>query len=85
MAIAKIKLQKWGNSQGIRLSKDLLEQIGVADLKEVSFDVEVNGSEIALKPVVKLSPFEQLFVDYDENQPRIQFDWDDEPMGKEIW
>ncbi|WP_422124504.1 AbrB/MazE/SpoVT family DNA-binding domain-containing protein [Planococcus sp. X10-3] len=85
MAIPEVKLQKWGNSQGIRLPKDLLEQIGVADFKNISFDVQVNGSEITLKPVVKLTPFEQLFEGYDESQPRIQYDWDDEPVGKEIW
>lgn len=85
MAYAKIKLQKWGKSQGIQLSKDLLEDIGLTDLKDISFDVQVNGSEIILKPIVKLSPFEQLFADYDESQPTIQFDWDDELEGKEIW
>lgn len=85
MAAAELKLQKWGNSQGIRIPKDLLEQIGVQNLKNVSFEVHVNGSEIALKPILKLSPLEQLFEGYDESQPKVQFEWDDEPVGKEIW
>lgn len=85
MAVKEVKLQKWGNSQGVRIPKDLLEEIGVQDLKDVSFEVQVNGSEIALKPVLKLSPFEQLFAGYDESQPRIEFEWDEESVGKEIW
>lgn len=85
MAVTEVKLQKWGNSQGIRIPKDLLEQIGVQDSKDVSFEVQVNSSEIALKPILKLSPLEQLFAGYDDSQPKIKFEWDDEPAGKEIW
>lgn len=85
MTVAQVKLQKWGNSQGIRLSKEVLEEVGIANAQNVSFELEISDGQIALKPKVELTPFEQLFVGYDRNQPRIQYDWDDEPVGREIW
>ena len=85
MAMAQIKLQKWGNSQGVRISKEVLEEIGVSESRDVSFDVEISNGRIALTPHVELTPLEQLFEGYDTSQPRVQYDWDDEPVGREYW
>ena len=80
------KLQKWGNSQGVRLPKETLSQANIESLDTAEFDIEVIGTNIMLKPKVELTPFEQLFVGYDESHPKIEFNWDDdEPVGKEIW
>ncbi len=44
----KIKLQKWGNSQGIRLSKSLLKELGITSEK-ATFEVKVKNKELILK------------------------------------
>lgn len=43
------KVQKWGNSQGIRLSKEALRKININVGDEV--DIAVNDSEIVVKPL----------------------------------
>lgn len=79
-----VRLQKWGNSHGIRISKDVLEQLGLLDLDDINFELILEDNEIRLKPVVELSPYARLFKNYDLSKPRATFDWD-EPIGKEIW
>ena len=82
----QVKLQKWGNSHGIRISKDVLEQLGLLDIEDISFELILEDNEIRLKPIVELSPYARLFENYDLSKPRATFDWDEgEPIGKEIW
>lgn len=79
-----VKLQKWGNSHGIRLSKEVLEKLGLLDmLDNINFELILEDNEIRLKPIVELSPYARLFENYDFNKPRATFQWD-EPVGKEI-
>lgn len=88
MTQTNIKLQKWGNSQGIRLSKDILEELGIFDLKNIEFSVEISENKILLEAKTELSPYEQLFKDYDfkDYDKRIKFEWEDEkPVGREFW
>lgn len=44
----EITLQKWGNSQGIRLSKSLLRDLGITTEK-ATFEVKVKNKELILK------------------------------------
>lgn len=80
----KLSLQKWGNSNGIRISKELLKEIGVADSENVAFEVKTENRSIILTPINVLTPFEQLFEGYDETKPKAEYDCDDKPVGKEI-
>ena len=41
----EIALQKWGNSQGIRLSKAILKDLGITSEK-ATFEVEVKDKEL---------------------------------------
>ena len=78
------KIQKWGNSQGIRVPKSLLEQchISIGEELEVSTDGEVIRIKPAsivrgrykLKELVKKIP-----KDY-----RTKEEWGF-PQGKEVW
>ena len=43
-----VKIQKWGNSLGLRLSKKMCQQIGFIDGTEVS--VVTKGSSIEIRP-----------------------------------
>lgn len=83
--MTEIKLQKWGNSQGIRISKEILEGIGFGDSSNIIFDMEIQEGKILLIPKIELTPYERLFVNYDLSKPKADFSWNDDAVGKEFW
>lgn len=80
-----VKVQKWGNSQGIRISKEILAELNLTHLDEINFELSVKDGRIELHPVENLSFLEQLFVGYDFSEKPEKIDWDDEPIGNEFW
>ena len=74
-------VRAWGNSQGIRLSKKILEtaKIGLDDLLQV----EVSENTIILKKAFRHKSFEERLADYDGKIDVLDFDWG-EPLGKEL-
>jgi antitoxin MazE len=79
------KVQKWGNSQGLRFSKELLEkaQIGVGDDVQVS----VRGGRIIVEPVTKVRgryKLKELVKKIPKGVVASEADWG-KPMGKEAW
>ena len=74
-------VRAWGNSQGIRLSKKILEKakIGLDDLLQV----EVSENTIILKKAFRHKSFEERLADYDGKIDFLDFDWG-EPLGKEL-
>ncbi len=79
------KLQKWGNSQGVRINKSVLEQTGLSVGDPV--DVVAKSGLIVLKPKLKRRKKYNLkeLVDKMPSRYRPQeFDWG-EPQGKEVW
>ncbi|OQY11581.1 MAG: transcriptional regulator/antitoxin, MazE [Desulfobacteraceae bacterium 4572_19] len=79
------KIQKWGNSQGIRLAKNILieAQIQVGD--EVNLSVE--NDVIIVAPAKKIRgryKLEELVMDIPENYQNSEVDWGN-PVGKEVW
>lgn len=83
----EVKLQKWGNSHGVRLSKALLEQIGIDLLeKDIKFEIEIKDNFIILKPIKKeISFLEELFFDYNSDDLPDPIDWDEEIYGNEVF
>ena len=77
------KIQKWGNSQGIRIPKKMLETL---DLKvNDSISIEEGENCLKIKKVEeKLRNIEKLFLNYEDEYEKIDLDWDNE-VGKEIW
>ena len=77
------KIQKWGNSQGIRIPKKMLETL---DLKvNDSISIEEGENCLKIKKVEeKLSNIEKLFLNYEGEYEKIDLDWDN-VVGKEIW
>lgn len=78
------KIQKWGNSQGIRLPKYLLESIDWKDNEQINIKAE-KGKIILEKTIKeKRKNIKELFADFDEQYTPIEIDWG-KPVGKEIW
>lgn len=79
------KIQKWGNSAGIRLNKSLLDEINSAIGDAV--EVEALGGEIVIKPRTELTLEELLSKSPDGCFALLQEDkaWlDTRPIGKEV-
>ncbi len=79
------KIQKWGNSQGLRLTKDLLQSVHI----EVGDEVDVSAKEgiLIITPVRKIRDrykIEDLIARIPEDHQPEEVDWG-EPSGKEVW
>ena len=79
------KIQKWGNSQGLRLSKELLfdARIEVGDKVEV---VLTDGS-LVVTPVRRVRgalDLEQLVREIPADYEPAEVDWGP-PAGREVW
>ena len=79
------KIQKWGNSQGLRLTKKLLEdaQFDVGD----EVDVSVKNGVMIVKPAKRIRGrhnLKDLVARIPQNYETGEVDWG-EPVGKEIW
>lgn len=85
MLIKEIELKKWGNSQGIRIGKEELKELGETDDNTV-FTMVIEEGRIILTPKKKYPhTLEELFADYDGSPlgSEDKFDWG-EARGREL-
>ena len=76
-------IQKWGNSQGVRIPKILLDTVNWSENEEIVIIVE-NGKLVMEKAKGKRKNIKELFKDYEEDYKPVNVDWG-EPEGEEIW
>lgn len=79
------KIQKWGNSQGLRLAKNLLAdaQLNIGD----EVDIKVKDGIMLVIPAKKIRGrhnLKDLVSRIPENFQAGEIDWG-EPVGKEVW
>ena len=79
------KIQKWGNSQGLRLTKHLLADahLGVGD----EVDVNIKDGALIVTPAKKIRGrlnLKDLVARIPENYPTEEIEWGN-PVGKEAW
>ena len=79
------KIQKWGNSQGLRLGKQVLEEarIAVGD----SVDVAARDGVIVIAPVKRIrgkQSLRELVSRIPRNYKTKELDWG-RPRGREVW
>jgi len=78
------KLQKWGNSQGIRIPKKILEDFGGSEGDNL--DISVVDNKIIIKRTHKLEnkfSLNNLLRDYKATDEQ-ELEWGN-PVGKEEW
>lgn len=73
-------LSKWGNSQGIRISKEILEEL---DFK-LGDELKLSTQNKVLKIEKSVKNIKDLFLDYEENYELESIDWG-KSVGKEVW
>lgn len=78
------KLQKWGNSSGIRLPSAILKSLNLKVNDKVELTQENDKIVISVIPKVKKISLEEEFKKYKGQNLAKEFVWD-EPRGKEIW
>jgi antitoxin MazE len=79
------KIQKWGNSQGLRLAKHLLAdaQLDIGD----EVDIKVKDGIMLVTPAKRIRGrhnLKDLVSRIPENYQTGEIDWG-EPVGKEVW
>jgi len=79
------KVQKWGNSQGLRFTKELLHEAQIEVGDEVT--VSVRGGRIIVEPLTKVRgkyKLQDLISKIPKGQRSQELDWGS-PVGKEAW
>jgi len=79
------KVQKWGNSQGLRLSKQVLADVRVSVGEEV--DVAVREGAIVIAPVKRVRGkhnLRRLVALIPKGYKAEELDWG-KPTGREVW
>jgi len=79
------KIQKWGNSQGLRFSRSILNQAKISPGDPV--DVSARAGEIIVKQVDSARGkyrLKDLLSRMPDNYQPGEVDWG-RPQGKEIW
>jgi len=77
------KLQKWGNSDGIRIPSNILKALNLKTNDKVDLNFQEDKIIIS-KPLKKKISLEERFLNYKGANLAKEFSWD-EPKGKELW
>ena len=77
------QVKEWGNSQGIRLSKDILKRAGIS-INEI-LDITVSNGTITLTKSFQHKTLEERAAEFDGKLLLDgEYDWG-KPVGKEVW
>lgn len=77
------KIQKWGNSCGVRIPSSFMKELGITVNDIISMKQEDN--RIVIEKKSKKISLDEKFKKYHGPNLAKEFSWDDEPRGKEIW
>ena len=79
----EVKLQKWGNSSGIRIPSNILKSLNIKTNDMLNINQEEDKIIISIPKKKKIS-LEERFKNYKGKNLAKDFSWD-EPMGRELW
>lgn len=77
-------IQKWGNSQGVRIPKVILDTVNWAEDEQIVILVENNKLIIEKAEDKKRKNIKELFAEFNGEYEPTEIDWG-EPKGEEIW
>lgn len=77
------QVKEWGNSQGIRLPKEILKSAGIT-LNDILDITTANGIITLSKPFHHKTLEERAAVFDGELMLDSEYDWG-EPVGREVW
>ena len=78
-------IQKWGNSQGIRIPKHLLDSLQWQQGEKIILNTKNKKLIIEQAPTNSYKNIKELFKGFNpENYTPCEIDWGT-PVGKEVW
>jgi len=75
-------IQKWGNSQGIRIPKLLLELVKWSENEQIN--VKAENGKLIIEKAEERKNIKELFEEFDGEYEKVEMDWGN-PVGEEIW
>ncbi len=75
-------IQKWGNSQGIRIPKILLDTVEWGENEQII--ILVDNGKLVIEKANNRKNIKELFEDFEGKYEPIEMDWG-KPVGEEIW
>lgn len=78
----EIRLQKWGNSDGIRIPSSVLKSLNIKTNDKLILET-IDDKIVISIPKKKIS-LKERFDNYDGENMAKDFEWD-KPEGREIW
>lgn len=78
----KTTIQRWGNSQGIRLPKNVLEAVRWNSGE--TLDITIQDGQIILKRAEPAVDIRELFAGYSGDYRPQEIDWGS-AKGSEVW
>lgn len=79
----EIKLQRWGNSDGIRIPKSILSSLHMKT-NDVLLIEQVEDKIVISKSNKEKVSLKELFQQYHGKNLAKEYEWD-EAQGKELW
>ena len=77
-----VTIQKWGNSQGIRIPKAIVEELRWRENESLA--MRAQDGKLIIEPEAKRKNIKELFADFDGTYSPVESDWGD-PVGDELW
>ena len=75
----QVAVRSWGNSQGIRIPKNILDKLDIRASDTLQIIVE--NDSIVLKKIFKHKTFEERVAEYGGKVTVSDYDWGD-PVGR---
>lgn len=86
MNTSQATIQRWGNSQGLRLKREVLQPLGLSAGDPV--EISVSSGRIVVSPSKKIKKqavdLKKLLSGVSQNRKVKEVDWGP-PVGKEVW
>lgn len=81
MVLDQVAVKPWGNSQGIRIPKAILEKLNI-EISDI-LQIGIENDAIVLKKTFQHKTFEERLAEYNGEISVCDFEWG-EPIGREI-
>lgn len=76
------RIQKWGNSQGIRIPKSVIEAVHWDTDEQLI--VTAKDDKIIIERAERRKNIKELFADFDGEYTPVDMEWGN-PIGEEVW
>ena len=79
-------IQKWGNSQGIRIPKHLLDSLKWSQGEKIVMRAHAQDNRLVVEqaPKTQCKTIQKLFEDFNGDYIPCEMDWG-KPEGREVW